>query len=929
MRGDTRWDETWHRLRDWTQGQGPSERLAQQILLSEGFTALDPTHPLGGKDGGADAIASRDGLRWVMGAYFPRGQQTLKEIEEKLLGDFEGVESNEADALAFVTNQELRRGERKALREAVGGTVEIFHLERLTALLDQPEMYGVREQFLSIAAPDGGLDRDARLEELWRASLARSEARWRGVGLPAREANDLATDLALGAAEPSLLPEADNPLMVWTAPMGSGKSIAAERHHQAALESAIADEGAAVPVFLRAADCVPALQAAVEAAAAEVGEVRQLGASIVVDGVDEIGHQAADELLAQARVLVGTWPKTTLLLTSRGVPVLTESVEHRAFPALDEEAQEDCVQIGAGIQGVSASLLSLPEPVRATMAQPFFALLVGLWMRDRGTVPRAPIDLMAMLGDRATRNLSVDQHHLRTLAVKSVARELGPIPAGDVLDGMRADELLATGMVERRGAGLAFVLPAVAQWFAAQALLLDELDGQRLLDAPEDLELWRYPLAVAVSLGSADRANRLLAPFLAREAGFAMRILDTIFGQAVLGGAAPPPWREGGSQARECLQALVDALGPLAGLVAEVDGAGRVLPMAVASNDHHLTVSFWRGEEPRPDIFPLPNDLGFFQTRPGWGMMRGSQVGPGAAWAWHWAHSGVHNQLDRVLKHAALPVDPDGPLGYEAAWAAACDLTEASPLITERIGLDAIETLLERVPSEAWEAPRPVIFQCLGRGYDVRGLRAIAAKAREQGADEMLAPLPIADQRQPGGGWIGEFYSDERLLEIARQLYADAFVGYRELVERWMPTLASQLEHYVLMPMRIVGFVYNGRRDQEHAFGPIPHMAGYIEALPDGAENTLSVEIGVGSYDYEVGEHSYQQQRSTRPIAARWLTGTHGGMGFEAGKRYPVSHVVYSWLAQDLKRLGLVGGLAWSRQESAVVPFDMSALARP
>jgi hypothetical protein len=826
-------------LREWTQGQGPSERLAQQILISEGFKGLDPSHPLGGKDGGADAVASRDGLRWVMGVYFPRGQQKLKKIEKKLIGDFEGVATNEADALAFVTNQELSGSERKALARAVSSTVELFHLERLTAILDQPTMYRVREQFLSIAAPDGGLDRDARLEELWRTSLARSDARWRGVGLPAREAADLAADLELGTADASLLPHANDRVIVWTAPMGSGKSIAAERHHQAALQRAIADETAAVPVFLRAADCVPSLQAAVEAAAAEVGEVRQLGTSVVVDGVDEVGYQAAGELLTQARVLVRTWPTTTLLLTSRGVPVLTEAAEHKTFPTLDEEAQEDCVQIGAGMRGVAASLHSLPQPVRATMAQPFFALLVGLWMRDRGTVPRAPIDLMAMLGERATRDLSIDQRHLRELAVRSVARELGPIPAGDVLDGTRADELLATGMVERRGGGLAFVLPAVAQWFAAHALLLDELDAQRLLDVPEDLELWCYPLALAVSLGSADRADRLLSPFLIGEAGFAMRILHALFGQAVLGGTTPPPWREGGRQARACLQALADALGPLAGLVTEVNGTGRVLPMAVASDDHHLTVAFWRGQESHPDVFPMPNGINLFHAGPGWGKIRGSQIGPGAAWAWHWAHTGIHSQLDHALKHAALPVNPEGPLGYEAAWAAACDLTETNRLFAERIKLDAIEELLGRVPLDVWEGPQPVIFRHLGRGYDVRGLRAVAAMAREQGADELFAPLPVADQRLPGGVWISDFYSDERLLEIACQLYANAFVGYQELVERWLPTLASQLQHYVLMPMRIVGFLDNGRHDHEGG-GSIPaHMDGYIEALPAEAENTL------------------------------------------------------------------------------------------
>jgi hypothetical protein len=380
-----------------------------------------------------------------------------------------------------------------------------------------------------------------------------------------------------------------------------------------------------------------------------------------VDGVDEVGYQVAGELLTQARVLVGTWPTTTVLLTSRSVPVLTEAPEHKGFPELGEESRQECVQIGAGTRGVTSRTHSLPQPVQATMAQPFFALLVGVWMRDRGTAPRAPIDLMAMLGERATRDLSIDQRHLRALAMRSVARELGPIPAGDVLDGMRADDLLATGMVEERGGGLAFVLPAVAQWFAAQALLLDELDSQRLLDAPEDLELWRYPLALAISLGSGDRANRLLSPFLAGEAGFAIRLLDTIFGQAVLGGVTPPPWREGGRQVRESLQALADALGPLAGLVADIDGEGRVLPMAVASDDHHLTVAFWRGEESRPDVFPMPDGVGFLNAGPGWRRVRGSQVGPGAAWAWRWAHAGIHKQLDGALKHAALPVDPAGP----------------------------------------------------------------------------------------------------------------------------------------------------------------------------------------------------------------------------------------------------------------------------
>ena len=146
-----RWDETWHRLREWTNGQISSERLAAQILLQEGYKGLDPSHPLGGKDGGKDAVCQKGGQKWLMAVYFPRGQQKLNSIKKKFLNDLKGVKANKADALAFVTNQELSLAQRQVFQKAAGTIpVELFHLERMTAILDKPEMVSVRKQFLGI-----------------------------------------------------------------------------------------------------------------------------------------------------------------------------------------------------------------------------------------------------------------------------------------------------------------------------------------------------------------------------------------------------------------------------------------------------------------------------------------------------------------------------------------------------------------------------------------------------------------------------------------------------------------------------------------------------------------------------------------------------------------------------------------------------------
>ena len=124
-----------------------SERLAAQVVLAEGYRDLDPIHPLGGPDGGRDGVATKDGIRWIVAVYFPRDQQTLPTIKSKLQSDYAGVAKHDAHGMVFVCNQELTDSQRDELRASVSGPLELYHLERVTAVLDQPRMGPVRRQF--------------------------------------------------------------------------------------------------------------------------------------------------------------------------------------------------------------------------------------------------------------------------------------------------------------------------------------------------------------------------------------------------------------------------------------------------------------------------------------------------------------------------------------------------------------------------------------------------------------------------------------------------------------------------------------------------------------------------------------------------------------------------------------------------------------
>lgn len=154
----TRIDETWHRLLGWTWGQTPSERLAAQIVAHEKYQDIDPSHPLGGKDGGRDATCTRDGQRYIVAVYFPRGQQSFTTIASKFADDLAKAATHDPEGLVFVTNQELRLGERDDLRslgEAQAITVDLFHLERIAGILDRPPMAPVRRQYLDIDSGPG------------------------------------------------------------------------------------------------------------------------------------------------------------------------------------------------------------------------------------------------------------------------------------------------------------------------------------------------------------------------------------------------------------------------------------------------------------------------------------------------------------------------------------------------------------------------------------------------------------------------------------------------------------------------------------------------------------------------------------------------------------------------------------------------------
>ncbi|MDM8555950.1 hypothetical protein QUF75_14570 [Desulfococcaceae bacterium HSG7] len=143
--------EAYQRLKNWDRGQKASERLSAHIAQVEGYKSIDPSHPLGGKDGLKDIICFKNGKKWVGASYFSIKQQPISKIKSKFTDDLKGVKINDANGFIFVTNQKLTIGDRKELNKFANNIeTDLFHLERITLTLNSPECYGIRLEYLDI-----------------------------------------------------------------------------------------------------------------------------------------------------------------------------------------------------------------------------------------------------------------------------------------------------------------------------------------------------------------------------------------------------------------------------------------------------------------------------------------------------------------------------------------------------------------------------------------------------------------------------------------------------------------------------------------------------------------------------------------------------------------------------------------------------------
>lgn len=768
--------------------------------------------------------------------------------------------------------------------------------------------------------------RQELLLEAASASRGRLIARWVAAGVSPRLAESLADDDSVGA--PTRLGRAllGTGLTVLEGDFGSGKSVTAERIHQADVATALDNQHAPVPLYLVAKSVDGTLQDAVGSAATGLGDFKHCGVRIVLDGLDESGPARAAELLNEARSLVYSWPDSQVVATAR--PGLTlQGDEQLSYPPLsDQEATALAVRLGDDHR----ALWSPSEAVRTMLRLPLFLIVAIVRYQAGAQVPRSQGTFLDALANAAIERSHVPTAQARQ-ALFSLARltiEFGGTAAAAELGSDEAvRSVLETRLVVRAGRSLHFALPVVEQYFAARSVLESGLDGIDLDDL-RLLDRWRDSLTLAVTVGSWRQVSALLDTLTPRHPGLmSWLVANAIPGSTVASSGDVPSQLECARRLRHATAGWVSSLGPVGQLLGLTDSCGRLRTVGTFIDGNRVFAGLRLGDNAGTETTQLPYGLNPFIAKApdgsDWVPLRhGNAPTDFMAWPWQWGLDWVSASVEGLLRTKALPLPATKPFQDERRW-------HLAKAVMRRRGFQhgpidqaelrrAAEGLLTFMADNG--AGR---FQPQPRRRPVFGKDEIATLVRELNEGGILAedgnlhrPYPVPDV-VPTSNVVGSQYSDEALRKLVEQVHTDALVIYHDLVAAWFPMFTPMLGLACIMPVLFTGRVMPGG----DSFGG-PDFVYYMEPLP--VTESARAEIRLAHTREELFGHNGHDLRSMMEYDVRLrrlIAALHPGAEGWAHPRSanadlwvwgdtPATAQAYRWLWEDLHELHMVKQIA-------------------
>lgn len=802
------------------------------------------------------------------------------------------------------------------------------------------------------------LDSEAYATYLMQASQERTRQRLLVAGLID---DDLAMRVIVMLSQRAL-PEAiktlqPGKLVVLTGELGAGKSEYAEKWHREGI-SAWRNGTGAIPVWTTGKIAVDRLEELIVEACGGETALRERGCDLVLDELDALANpRTIETLLDDAAVLARSRGNIRVVATARpGYPMLQD--REIRVPLLKPDEASDVVATIAGLQPWQLSGTLTEEAQNATRT-PLYAVLVGVELTN---LPR-PFSRPWLLNRLAERAL--DTVTRRTgLHVKreDTASALRKIAVGNIVgipetstSLQLADKLIDSQVVsEGLNGQLRIPLAVLEQFFAAQALLRDVSLIDRVVTDAAIVTTWRYPLSMALAIGSRHKVSMLLDRIVRQYPGIGSWLVSESLAvsgreRQAEGNSSDPATPESvGSRERalevgqavwESLEAWLEGLPELRNKISLVGSDGKLRPLGFAVGTQGTYEAIWAPEGSeytdvfwlREARFPTPTLPGLFLP-PGWGPMRSGPQSEAAGWPWYWTRNCIRAEIEQILSQRRLEPRAEEFLELERDWRLARSVLAQKDVLHTPIEPTRILGVITAMRNQTGTGDLPASVRFQGDNWrytnaDVRRLESRCLDLKKQGRlIERPAPIPDATVNPVRPiRWVWDLYSNDQLRDLVEHVWRQALIGYVELVVDHFSQFGRTLRLMALGRFKVDGVLLIGEGSGPEGspgldytiYSSTPHVnLDNAPPLTPGdpvPEPNIRIQLDTSGQPPSDPLRIYERSKVIpRGVLAAAYGNTMGAdTSLDVFGDTPATLLAYRWLGEDLTRLGWVEHLPY------------------
>ena len=835
-------------------------------------------------------VAEADFVIWLVGS----------ETTQPVVDEIATCVSAGRRLLAFKLPSESRDEQTQRLIEYVSEHTKWKDVSDVAELSEQINA-ALLDEFVRALRDPAPPTRRTKLCEAHRLSTSRCRQAWIALSVPDELAAELSEDQSVG----DVLAAPNPGLHMVTGDQGSGKSLALERLFQRLVKDALADSSRPFPLFVNARDLREPLSDYVDRMYQGYAQRSSQGAAILIDGLDEIGVMAANELLRQASAYIDANANATAVVTSRLLPGLSQAGKQIAIPTLDDESVTSLVNRISGCTFDMRFRYDWSDSAWDAAKRPLFAVMIGAELRTNpGSGAPRPSELVDRLAQRlrqeAGNNAEETDELLQALAVKAI-NSGSRVLLSDVSPRLAKQSIVVNSrLVTQQENAVDFTLAIFREWYAARALIEQTVSVDEILSASDR---WIIPLEIVLDSDSLDLRRSVMLKLASSDPGLASLLLrrtepywpDRDLDPPSLGTAM-----DVGGEIQKAMDVWRQGLGKLYSVVGPVDGDGNTAPLGIRLNGDWVTMSWYSGSRDLPAVMELPSNIGWNQIDPDWPTLSGTRIPRSELWPWMLTKHKLAGHLSEAVDSRFLALNSLDAI-RELTWTLACAIRNQGEINPRPIeARDIIRTIREvnirRYASYALSTGGHMFSDkeiLLVEQY----LEDLVANGEEFIAD----PWPSADQLRRSG-WIWENYSPQQLLTRTIAVYAGALRIYKDLTDRWFNAFAIRLRLSQLLPARLEGVLMLPSRDDRD-----PVLTWCTRCLPYGSESTVEFSLGDEREfrdvrDFWRHEGSKLEQLRTRNGAVP--SPIHSSQLLPVWKSRPATELAHEWLADELRELG-------------------------